>query len=216
MWEDNIMKRKYGLRKITLFLSISVSVFSACFCVLLMASEYYTARHKLDIYSKESQGWEACRQTEPTYFEANAEAVNSCLKNLAEAKSNFWATLPKNQVITLFVLVGLGSSIGGYLAVWSIWYCGTGIYGFIRWVKLCWQSKSFLIARNDKAKDILQDVEAPEEYHLEQNVQRKEMTREEDLEHQVDMLRKEVCSVRADLEKFSQTEDSKYDIPDWI
>ncbi len=68
------MKRKYGLRKITLFLSISVSVFSACICVLLMASEYYSARHKLDIYSKESQGWEACRQTEPTYFEANAEA----------------------------------------------------------------------------------------------------------------------------------------------
>ena len=69
---------------ITLFLSMCVSVFSACFCVLLMAGEYYTARNKLDIYNKEFQGWEACRQTEPTYFKANTEAVSSCLENLEE------------------------------------------------------------------------------------------------------------------------------------
>ena len=207
------MKRKYGLRKITLFLSISVSVFSACICVLLMANEYYTARHKLDIYSKESQGWEACRKTEPTYFEANAEAVSSCLKNLEEAKNNFWATLPKNQVITLFVLAGLGSAIGGYLAVWSVWFCGTGVYRFIGWVKLCWQRKSFRSIHQDKAKDIVKEFEQPEEYHLEKVVERKERTREEDLEHQVEMLREEVCSVRSDLEKFTNNDDCKYDTP---
>jgi hypothetical protein len=206
---------KYGLRSITLFLSICVSVFSACFCVLLMAGEYYTARNKLDIYSKEFQGWEACRQTEPNYFKANAEAVNSCLKNLEEAKGNFWVTLPKNQIIGLFVLAGLGSAIGGYMAVWSVWFGSTGICRFIRWVKLCWQSKTFRIGRKDKAKDkdIVQEVEEPEEYHLEKDVERKERTREEDLEHQVEMLREEVCSVRADIEKFTKNEDCKYDTP---
>jgi len=207
------MNRKYGLRKITLFLSMCVSVFSACFCVLLMANEYYTARNKLDMYSKEFQGWEACRQTEPTYFEANAEAVSNCLKNLQEAKSNFWATLPKNQVITLFVLAGLGSAIGGYLAVWSVWFCGLGVYRFIGWLKLCWQSKSFSIARQDKAQDIVKEFEEPEEYHLEKVVQKKERIYEEDLAHQVEMLREEVCSVRSDLEKYKNNNDCKYDTP---
>ena len=207
------MKRKYGLRKITLFLSICVSVFSACFCVLLMAGEYYTARHKLDIYSKESQGWEACRQTEPTYFKSNADAVSSCLNNLEEAKSNFWVTHPKNQIIMLFVLAGLGSAISGYLFVWSVWFVGTGFYGFIRWVKLCWQNKTFRFGRQVKAKDIVEEVEEPAEYHLEKDVQRKERTREEDLEHQVEMLREEVCSVRADMKKFTKNEDCKYDTP---
>lgn len=200
------MKRKYGLRKITLFLSICVSVFSACFCVLLMADEYYTARHKLDIYSKEFQGWEACRQTEPTYFKSNAEAVSSCLNNLEEAKSNFWVTLTKTKIIGLFVLAGLGSAISGYIAVWSVWFGGTGVYRFIRWVKLCWQSKTFRIARQNKDKDIVEEVEKPEEYHLEKDVQRKERTREEDLERQVEMLREEVCGVRADMEKFTKND----------
>jgi hypothetical protein len=181
-----------------------------------MAGEYYTARHKLDIYSKEFQGWEACRQTEPTYFEANAEAVSNCQKNLEEAKSNFWATLPKNQAITLFVLVGLGSAIGGYMAIWFVWFGGTGVYRFIGWVKLCWQSKTFRVGRQDKAKDIVKEVEEPEEYHLEKAVQGKERTREEDLEQQVEMLREEVCSVRADIEKFATNDDCKYDIPDGI
>ena len=201
------MKRKYGLRSMTLFLSICVSVFSACFCVLLMAGEYYTARNKLDVHNKEFQGWEACRQTEPNYFKANAETVSICLNNLEEAQSNFWVTLPKNKIIGLFVLAGLGSAIGGYLAVWSVWFGGTGVYRFIRWVKLCWQSKTFRIARRDKNKNIVQEVEEPEEYHLEKVVERKERTREEDLEHQVDMLREEVCNVHAGDEKSANAGD---------
>ena len=206
------MKRKYGLRSITLFLSICVSVFSACFCVLLMAGEYYTARHKLDIYSKEFQGWEACRQTEPTYFKSNAEAVSSCLNNLEEAKDNFWVQLPETEIIGLFVLAGLGSAISGYLAVWSVWFGGTGICRFIRWVKLFWQSKSFRVGRQDKDKDIVKETEELE-YHLEKDVEGTERTREEDLEHQVEMLRDEVCSVRADIKKLAKNEDCKYDTP---
>ena len=207
------MKRKYGLRQITLFLSICVSVFFACFCVLLMAGEYYTARHKLDIYSKESQGWEACRQTEPTYFKSNADAVINCLNNLEEAKSNFWVTLPKNQVIILFVLAGLISAVGGYLAVWFVWFCGTGFFILKGLVKLFCRGKTFRIGRKDKDKDIIKEVEEPEEYHLKKAVEGKERTREEDLEQQVEMLRDEVCSVRADIDKFSTNEDCKYDTP---
>ena len=208
------MKRRFGLRKITLFLSICVSVFSACFCVLLLADEYYTARNKLDVYSKEFEGWEACRQTEPTYFEANAESVSNCKKSLEEAQNNFWVTNPKNQVMTLFVLAGLGSAIGGYLAVWSVWFVGTGVYRFIGWVKLCWQNKSFRTGRKDKDdEDIVEEVEIPEEYHLEKDVQRKERTREEDLERQVEMLRDEVCSVRTDMKKLTKNDDCKFDTP---
>ena len=80
-------------------------------------------------------------------------------------------------------------------------------------MKLCWQSKSFRISRQDKDKDIVKEFEEPEEYHLEKVVERKERTREEDLEHQVEMLREEVCSVRSDLEKFTNNEDCKYDTP---
>jgi hypothetical protein len=177
-----------------------------------MAGEYYTARNKLDIYNNEFQGWEACRQTEPTYFKANAEAVSSCLENLEEAKDNFWVKLPKNKVIVLFVSAGLGSAIGGYLAIWSAWFGGLGIYRFIQWIKLCIQSKSFRISRKDKKKDIFQEVEATE-YHIEKAVVGKERTREKELEHQVDMLREEVCSVRADIEKLTTIEDPKVDSP---
>lgn len=206
------MKRKYGLRSITLFLSICVSVFSACFCVLLMADEYYTARNKLDIYNNESQGWEACRKTEPTYFNANAEAVRSCQKNLEEAKNNFWVKLPKNKIIVLFASAGLGSAIGGYMAVWSVCFACLGIYRFIRWIKLCIQSKSFRINRRDKKKDIFQEVEA-REYQIEKAIEGKARTREEELEHQVGMLRDEVCSVRAAIKKLSTIEDCKADSP---
>ena len=115
-------KRKYGSRSIILFLSISVSVFSACVCVLIMAGEYYTARNKLAIYNNEFQGWEACRQTEPSYFKSNAEAVSACVNNLEEAKNNFWVKHPKNKIIMLFLLAGLGSAISGYMVVWFVWF----------------------------------------------------------------------------------------------
>ena len=197
MWEGNIMKRKYGLRSIVLFLSMCVSVFSACFCVLSMAGDYYTAKNKLYIYTNESEGWEACRQTEPTYYNANAEAVKSCQENLEKAKNNFWVTLPKNKLTGLFAVAGLGSAVGGYLAVWSVWFIGLGIHRFIRWIQLCLESKGFHISHNpvkealrklEKDNDIAEEVEV-REYDIENAVEGKERTREEELEHQVDMLR---------------------------
>ncbi len=209
------MKRKYGLRSITLFMSICVSVFSACFCVLLMASEYYTARNKLDIYNNELQGWEACRQTEPTYFKANVEVVSSCLNNLEEAKDNFWVKLSKSKTIVLFVIAGLVSATGGYLVVWFVWFSGLGIHKFIRWIKLCFKSKSFHISRQDKDKkddDIVKEVEELE-YYIEKAVEGKDKTREAELAEEVKMLKDEVCSVRSDIEKLSTIEESKYDTP---
>jgi hypothetical protein len=137
------MKRKDKLRGITFFLAISVGVFSLSFCVLLMAGEYHSARYELDRYSLEFQGWEACKQTEPVYFKDNAEAVSSCLKSLDEARANFWVKIPKIQLAGLFVLAGLGSAIGGFLAAWLvIWFGGLCVYKFISWMGLCFRRHS--------------------------------------------------------------------------
>ena len=206
------MKRKYGLRNIKLFLSICVSVFSACFCVVLMAGEYYTARNKLDIYNNEFQGWEACRQTEPNYYEANVEAVSSCLNNMEEAKDDFWIKLSKAKIIVLFVLAGLVSAIGGYLAFWAAWFAGLGIRRFVRWIKLFYQNKILCIGSQDEDEEIVKEVEELE-YHIEKTVDANEKINEEELEHQLETLREEVCSVRSDIEKLSTIEDCKYDIP---
>jgi hypothetical protein len=177
-----------------------------------MAGEYYTAQNKLDIYNNEFQGWEACRQTEPTYFKANADAVSNCLNNLEEAQDNFWVKLSKTKTIVLFILAGLGSAISGYLAVWSVWFASLGIHRFIRWIKFCFKSKSFHISRMDKDDDIVKEVEVLE-YHIEKAVEGKDKAREEELVQEVEMLKDEVCSVRADIEKLSTTADNKYDIP---
>jgi len=199
-------KRKYGSRSIILFLSISVSVFSACVCVLLMAGEYYTARNKLEIYTNELQGWEACRQTEPSYFKSNAKAVSSCVSNLEAAKNNFWVKHPKNKIIMLFVLAGLGSAISGYLGVWAAWFGGVGIYRFIGWAKFCIQNLSFRIHTDKKNKDIFHEAENLE-YQMYKPVEEKDRTREEELIHQVEMLRDEVFSVGSNIDKLSQPEE---------
>ena len=200
-------KRKYGVRSIILFLSISVSVFSACVCVLIMAGEYYSARNKLEIYTNELQGWEACRQTEPSYFKSNADAVSTCVNNLEKAKNNFWVKHPKNKIISLFVLAGLGSAISGYLVVWAAWFSGLGIYRFIRWVKLCIQDRVFRTHTGKKKnKDIFHEAENLE-YQMYKPVEGIDKRREEELIHQVEMLRDEVFSVGSNIDKLSQNED---------
>lgn len=201
------MKRS-RLRIITLFLSICVSVFAACFCVLLMADEYYTARNKLNMYNKEYQGWEACRQTEPTYYEANKNAVNNCVKNLEEAKNNFWIKLSKNKVTALFVLTGLGSAIAGYLVVWSVWFVCSGIYRFIQMIKHFFRNKIFRIGYQEEEYDMNEEVEELE-YNLSTAIGEKESTTLEDIEHQIEILKNEVCSIRADIEKLTTGEDTK-------
>jgi len=156
------MNRKCGLRNVTLFLAICASVLSACFCVLLMADDYFSARYKLDTLSKEFQGWEAFRQTKPAYYEANAEAVNTCLESLEDAKDNFWVKLPKTQSIGLLVLAGLGSATCGFLATWAIvWFVGLGIYRFIRLLAFCFRGKLFRAGLHNKTKVIYDEAKEP-------------------------------------------------------
>jgi len=127
------MNVKGRWREITLFLAIAAGIFCACYCVLSMANSYYVARYNLDIYTQDLQGWDACRQTEPGYYRANAEVVNSCLKNLGAARENFWVNLPTGQLVGLFVLAGLGGAAGGYLSIWAVaWFGGSVIGKLIR------------------------------------------------------------------------------------
>jgi uncharacterized protein HemX len=171
-----------------------------------MADDYYSARYKLDTHSQEFQGWEACRQTKPTYFEANAEAVSACLKSLEEAQDNFWVKLPKAQLIGLFVLAGLGSATGGFLATWAIvWFVGLGIYRFIRLLAFCFRGKLFRTGFHNKAEAIFDEAKELE-HHLEIAIEEKDKTHEEELEHQVEMLRDQVGSLREDIEKLSKIE----------
>jgi hypothetical protein len=127
------MNGKSKLRNVTSFLAICASVVSACVCVLLISGDYHSAHFNLDTYDRELQGWQACRQTNPEYFKANEQAVNSCLTGIDQARDNFWMKLPKAHLIGLFVLAGLGSAASGYLATWAIvWLVGISIYKFIR------------------------------------------------------------------------------------
>ena len=129
--------RRRGLRGVTLFLAISASVVSACVCVLLMAGEYHSARFKRDAHDREYQGWLACRQMNPAYYEDNKEAVSSCLKSLEAARDNFWLRRSTAQLAGLFIIVGLGSAAAGYLATWGlVWLVGMGFQRFMRWLSL--------------------------------------------------------------------------------
>ena len=129
------MRRR--LHGVTLFLAISASVVSACVSVLLMAGDYHSARFNFDTQDREYQGWQACRQTNPAYFEANKGAVESCLKNLEGARDNFWLRRSTVQLTELFIIVGLGSAAGGYLTIWVlVWLIGMGFHRMARWLSL--------------------------------------------------------------------------------
>jgi hypothetical protein len=131
------MNRKSKLQIVTSFLAICASVVSACVCVLLISGEYHSAHFNLDTYERELQGWQACRQTNPDYFKANEQAVNSCLTSIDHARENFWANLTKAHLIGIFVLAALVSASGGYLATWAVvWFVGYGIVKFIRFFVL--------------------------------------------------------------------------------
>jgi len=130
------MNRKTKLQGITSFLAICASVVSACVCVLLISGEYHSAHFNLDTYDRELQGWQACRQTNPEYFKANEQAVNSCLTSIDQARNNYWVKLPKAHLIGLLVIAGLASAASGYLATWTVvWLVGISIYKFIGMVR---------------------------------------------------------------------------------
>lgn len=127
------MKPKSKLKSITSFLAICASVVSACVCVLLISGEYHSAHFKMDTCDRELRGWEACRQTNPAYFKANEQAVNSCITNINEARQNFWVKIPKKQWVGILILAGLASATVGYLATWVvIWLAGFVIYKLVR------------------------------------------------------------------------------------
>jgi hypothetical protein len=114
------MKQKSKLNGITSFLAICASVVSACVCVLLISGDYHAAHFKMDTYNRELRGWEACRQTNPAYFKANEQAVNSCLASINEARKNFWVKIPKTQWAGILILAGLASACTGYFATWLV------------------------------------------------------------------------------------------------
>jgi len=130
------MKQKSKLKGITSFLAICASVVSACVCVLLISGDYHSAHFKMDTYNRELRGWEACRQTNPAYFKANEQAVNSCITSINEARQNFWVKIPKTQWAGILILAGLASACAGYFATWIvIWLVGLIMYKFVRLIK---------------------------------------------------------------------------------
>ena len=128
------MKRTNRFSKITSFLAICAGITSACICVLVISGEYHSARSKFEVHNRQVQGWEACRQANPSYYEASERAVGSSLESLAESQSNFWVKMPKVQLAGFLALGGLGSAALGYLAIWAVVLLGrSGIRGFLRY-----------------------------------------------------------------------------------
>ena len=126
------MKGTSNFRRVTCFLAICAGITFACVSVLLIGDEYHSARSKFDIHKQEVEGWEACRQANPSYYKASEQAVSSSLENLAESQSSFWVKTPKVQLVGLLVLGGLGSAAVGYLATWAVVLMGrSGIRGFL-------------------------------------------------------------------------------------
>ena len=129
------MNRKNKLQGITSFIAICASVVSACICVLLLSGDYHLAQFKMDTYNRELQGWEACRQTNPDYYKANEQAVNSCLISLDQARDHFWVKLPKAKLAGIFIFATLVSASGGYLVTCIVvGIVGFSIYKFIRFL----------------------------------------------------------------------------------
>lgn len=131
------MNLKCRFYKVTLFLAIIAGISCACYGVLLVADDYYRAQNKLNVCKENVEGWEACRKMKPEFYEANAEAVSTSLRNLSEAEKNFWVNLPKNRLVGFYALAGLAGAIGGGLITWAIlWFAGLTIYEMLRWFAL--------------------------------------------------------------------------------
>ncbi|MHC4116389.1 MAG: hypothetical protein ACYSWO_02665 [Planctomycetota bacterium] len=114
------MKRKNSFNQVTSFLATCAGLTCACVCVLLIAGEYHSARSDLELHSREVDGWEACRQANPSYYQASQQTASSSRENLAEAQSNFWVKVPKTQFAGFLALGGLGSATAGYLVTWIV------------------------------------------------------------------------------------------------
>jgi len=128
-------QKKSSFHKVTTFLATCAGITAACICVLLIAGEYHSARSKFEIHSREVQGWEACRQANPEYYQASKQSVNSSRQKLAEAKKNFWIRMPKTQLVGFLALGGLASAVAGYLSIWIVVLLGRlGLHKFNAWL----------------------------------------------------------------------------------
>ena len=130
-------RKKNDFRKVASFLATCAGITAACICVLLIAGEYHSARSKVKLHNSEVQGWEACRQANPTYYQASENAVSSSKDNLTEARGNFWVKIPKTQLGGILALGGLCSAAAGYLATWAVAVIGRlGLRKFAAWLTL--------------------------------------------------------------------------------
>jgi hypothetical protein len=128
------MKRTNRFHKITSFIAVCAGITFACICVLLIAGEYHSAHSKFDVHSREVEGWEACRQANPSYYKASEKSVNSSRESLAESQGNFWVRVPKARLAGFLAVGGLGSAALGYLATWAVVLLGrSGIKGFLKY-----------------------------------------------------------------------------------
>lgn len=119
-------------RGVTPFVAMVAAAVCACHCVLSLADKYHRAQYRLNLCEQELQGWEACRVAKPVFFRENAEAVSNCLRDLAKAKDDFWASLGTGQLAGLYVLAGLAGAVGGCLVTWAIFkFAGLAVGKFI-------------------------------------------------------------------------------------
>ncbi len=131
------MNRKNNLHRVTSFLAACAGITAACICVLLIAGEYHAARSKVNLHDNEGLGWEACRQANPSYYEASENTVSSSKKDLAEARSNFWVKIPMVQLGGFLALGGLCSASIGYLTTWAVvLLTRLGLRKFAAWLTL--------------------------------------------------------------------------------
>lgn len=131
------MNRKSDFDKLTSFLATCAGITAACICVLLIAGEYHSAGSKVKLHKSEVEGWEACRQANPSYYQASGSAVSSSKKDLAQARDNFWVKIPKTQVGGILALGGLCSAAVGYLATWSVLrIVRLGLQKFVAWLTM--------------------------------------------------------------------------------
>ncbi|MHC4169318.1 MAG: hypothetical protein ACYSWQ_20405 [Planctomycetota bacterium] len=131
------MNRKKNFSKVIAFLATCAGITAACICVLLIAGEYHSASAKVKLHNSEVQGWEACRQANPSYYQASGHAVSSSKQDLAQARSNFWVKIPKVQLAGILALGGLCSAAAGYVATWSVFgLARLGVQKFAAWLNL--------------------------------------------------------------------------------
>ncbi len=91
---------------------------------------------------------------------------------------------------------------------WIFWFGGSSVYKFIGWTKHCIEDKGFHIRISKKDKGIIKKPKAENlEYQMYKPYEETDKKREEELIHQVEMLRDEVFSVGSNIDKLTQNEE---------